>query len=229
MCYRNGITAAIMERRIQTGLSASDIKKTMQENDFADRKWMNAMFLSALNRMVANGTLIKIKDTYTLTEQTIESSKEIIKQTIKTPSKQTIETPLKQIIEPPPNESSKETIKQTIKPSNETINAIKGNLHQTIKNRTSAIVNKGRNQQTMSKQTMNKQTMQEQTMSKRTMNKQTMQEQTMSEQTTHAEQKMNRTTMERTTTMERSKLESMTTNNRATTDKQLSKDSTTEE
>jgi hypothetical protein len=44
MSYSNGITAAIMELRNQTGSSASNIKKTMQENDFADRKWMNAMF-----------------------------------------------------------------------------------------------------------------------------------------------------------------------------------------
>jgi hypothetical protein len=45
MSYRLRITAAIMELKNQTGLSASDIKKTMQAmQEFADRKWMNAMF-----------------------------------------------------------------------------------------------------------------------------------------------------------------------------------------
>ena len=83
-----GINAAIMELRNQTSSSASDIKKIMQEmHDFANRTWINAMFLSALNRGVADGTLIKVKDTYTLTKQTIE-----------TPSKETIEPPSKESV-----------------------------------------------------------------------------------------------------------------------------------
>ena len=82
MSHSNGITAAIRELRNQTGSSSSNIKKTMQENDFADRKWMNAMFLYTLNRMVANGTLIKVKDNYTLIEaETIEHTTEAANET----------------------------------------------------------------------------------------------------------------------------------------------------
>ena len=52
--YSMGIAYAIMELKNQTGLSASNIKKAMQAmQDFADRKWMNAMFLSTLNRIRA--------------------------------------------------------------------------------------------------------------------------------------------------------------------------------
>jgi hypothetical protein len=131
--------------------------------------------------MVANGTLIKVKDTYTLIDaetikQTIKPLKEIIEQTIE-PSKETIEQTIKKTTKKTIN-----SIKQTSKPSNETIKTIKqtiktsnevkhigtgGNLHQTIKNRTSEtkhIVNKGKNQQTMNKRTMHEQPMAEQQM-----------------------------------------------------------------
>ena len=190
MSYRMGITAAIMEIKNQigssnsnikinmAGLSVKDIRKTMLTmKEFFERKWMNAMLLYNLKKMVANGTLIKVKDTYTLIEaETIEQTIKPLNETIK----KTINS-IKQTSKP-----SNETIKTSRKASNETIktsNKVKhigtgGNLHQTIKNRTCEtkhIVNKGRNQQTMNKQTMHKQPMtKQQTMSKRTHAEQTM-------------------------------------------------------
>ena len=98
LSYERAITAAIMELKNQTRLSASDIKKNMTGSsannirktiltmkELPERKWMNAMFLVNLNRMVANGTLIKVKDTYTLIEaETIKHTTEAENETVET-------------------------------------------------------------------------------------------------------------------------------------------------
>ena len=69
LSYKRAITATIMELKSQTGLSDSNIKKNITGSSVSDirktiltmkelpeRKWINAMFLVNLKRMVANGS-----------------------------------------------------------------------------------------------------------------------------------------------------------------------------
>ena len=54
MSYKAGIVAAITELKDRTGSSSIAIKKHMQANLPADKKWMNATFLAALKKAVAD-------------------------------------------------------------------------------------------------------------------------------------------------------------------------------
>ena len=66
MSYKAGIVAAITELKDRTGSSSIAIKKHMQANLSKDKKWMNATFLSALKKMVADGDLVQNKNSYKL-------------------------------------------------------------------------------------------------------------------------------------------------------------------
>ena len=64
MSYKAGIITAITGLKDRTGSSSIAIKKAMQATLPADKKWLNAMFLGALKKMVADGILVKVKDSY---------------------------------------------------------------------------------------------------------------------------------------------------------------------
>ena len=66
MSYKAGIVAAITELKDRTGSSTIAIKKHMQENMAADKKWLNGMFLKALKDGVAAGDFVKVKASYKL-------------------------------------------------------------------------------------------------------------------------------------------------------------------
>jgi histone H1/5 len=66
MSYKTGIKAAIIALKERTGSSSVAIKKHMQDNMPADKKWMNGMFLKALKDGVAAGEFIKVKGSYKL-------------------------------------------------------------------------------------------------------------------------------------------------------------------
>ena len=66
MSYKAGIIAAITELKDRTGSSSIAIKKHMQANLPADKKWLNGMFLNALKKTVADGDLVQIKSSYKL-------------------------------------------------------------------------------------------------------------------------------------------------------------------
>ena len=61
MSYKAGIAAAIAELKDRNGSSMIAIKKYMQANLPADKKWMNAQFLTALKSGVAAGTFLQTK------------------------------------------------------------------------------------------------------------------------------------------------------------------------
>jgi len=65
MSYKAGIFDAISALK-DTGSSSIAIKKHMQTNLPKDKKWMNAMYLKALNKAVANGELTKNKGSFNL-------------------------------------------------------------------------------------------------------------------------------------------------------------------
>ena len=64
MSYKAGIITAITGLKDRTGSSSIAIKKSMQASLPTDKKWLNTMFLGALKKMVADGILLKIKDSY---------------------------------------------------------------------------------------------------------------------------------------------------------------------
>ena len=64
MSYKAGIITAITGLKDRTGSSSIAIKKSMQATLPTNKKWSNAMFLCALKKMVADGILLKIKDSY---------------------------------------------------------------------------------------------------------------------------------------------------------------------
>ena len=64
MSYEAGIITAITELKDRTGSSSIAIKKHMQANLPAVKKWLNATFLSALKKMVADGDLVQLKASY---------------------------------------------------------------------------------------------------------------------------------------------------------------------
>ena len=66
MSYKAGIVAAITELKDRTGSSSIAIKKHMQANLPKDKKWMNATYLAALKKMVADGDLVQNKASYKL-------------------------------------------------------------------------------------------------------------------------------------------------------------------
>ena len=66
MSYAAGIITAITGLKDRTGSSSIAIKKTMQASMPKDKKWMNATFLAALKKMVADGVLIQNKGSYKL-------------------------------------------------------------------------------------------------------------------------------------------------------------------
>ena len=59
MSYKAGIFEAISALKDRTGSSSIAIKKHMQANLPKDKKWMNGMYLKALNKAVADGVLVK--------------------------------------------------------------------------------------------------------------------------------------------------------------------------
>ena len=66
MSYKSGIIGAITELKDRTGSSSIAIKKHMQANLPADKKWMNGTYLNALKKMVADGDLKQVKASYKL-------------------------------------------------------------------------------------------------------------------------------------------------------------------
>ena len=66
MSYAAGIITAISGLKDRTGSSSIAIKKTMQASMPKDKKWMNATFLAALKKMVADGVLVQNKSSYKL-------------------------------------------------------------------------------------------------------------------------------------------------------------------
>ena len=66
MSYKAGIVKAIEELKDRTGSSMISIKKHMQANMPADKKWMNAMFLKALKDGVKSGDFTQVKNSYKL-------------------------------------------------------------------------------------------------------------------------------------------------------------------
>ena len=69
MSYKAGIFAAITALADRTpGSSSIAIKKHMQANLPADKKWMNTMYLNALKKAVADGELVQTKNSYKLSK-----------------------------------------------------------------------------------------------------------------------------------------------------------------
>ena len=66
MSYKEGIIGAITALGDRTGSSSIAIKKHMQANLPADKKWLNGMFLKALKKAVADGDLTQVKSSYKL-------------------------------------------------------------------------------------------------------------------------------------------------------------------
>ena len=66
MSYKAGIIQAITELKDRTGSSSIAIKKHMQANLPADKKWINGMFLKALKDGVAAGDLVQVEDSFKL-------------------------------------------------------------------------------------------------------------------------------------------------------------------
>ena len=70
MSYKAGIFDAISALKDRTGSSSIAIKKHMQANLPKDKKWMNGMYLKALNKAVADGELTKNKGSFKLSAAT---------------------------------------------------------------------------------------------------------------------------------------------------------------
>ena len=66
MTYKTGIIKAIEELKDRSGSSMASIKKHMQANLPADKKWMNTMFLSSLKSGVKSGDLVQVKNSFKL-------------------------------------------------------------------------------------------------------------------------------------------------------------------
>ena len=66
---------AIAELKDRTGSSSIAIKKHMQANMPADKKWMNTAFLKALRDGVTAGDLVQIKGSYKLSASFKENAK----------------------------------------------------------------------------------------------------------------------------------------------------------
>lgn len=64
--YGEGISAAITELNDPAGSSSSAIKKSMQANMPARKKWLNSTFQSTLKKMTADGVLVQAKAAYKL-------------------------------------------------------------------------------------------------------------------------------------------------------------------
>ena len=69
MSYKTGIFAAITELKDLTGFSSIAIKKHMQANLPADKKWMNGIFLITLKKAVVDGDLLQTKASYKLSPE----------------------------------------------------------------------------------------------------------------------------------------------------------------
>ncbi len=61
MSYKAGISAAIADMSDRMGSSMISIKKWMQAKLPADKKWMNAQYLTSLKSGVASGDFIQNK------------------------------------------------------------------------------------------------------------------------------------------------------------------------
>mmetsp|Transcript_42068 Transcript_42068/g.75860 ORF Transcript_42068/g.75860 Transcript_42068/m.75860 type:complete len:299 (-) Transcript_42068:1879-2775(-) len=79
--YKAGIITAITHLNDRTGSSIHGIKKQMQANIPATKKWLNGMFLNALKRMVLKGDLVQIKSSYKLSADLKAKVKESNKKT----------------------------------------------------------------------------------------------------------------------------------------------------
>ena len=69
MSYKAGIFAAITELKDCTGSSSIAIKKHMQANLPADKKWLNGVFLNTLKKAVADGYPVQVKASYKLSPE----------------------------------------------------------------------------------------------------------------------------------------------------------------
>ena len=69
MSYKAGIFAAITALADRTGSSSIAIKKHMQANLPADKKWMNTMYLNALKKAVADGELNQTKNSVFVSDE----------------------------------------------------------------------------------------------------------------------------------------------------------------
>lgn len=75
MSYKAGIVVAITELKDRSGSSMIAIKKFMQDKLPAEKKWQNAVFLSALKSGVASGDFVKVKNSYKLSPEFKASQK----------------------------------------------------------------------------------------------------------------------------------------------------------
>jgi histone H1/5 len=75
MSYKAGIVKAITELKDRTGSSSIAIKKHMQANMPADKKWMNTTFLKALRDGVAAGDFVQVKGSYKLSAKAKSAGK----------------------------------------------------------------------------------------------------------------------------------------------------------
>jgi histone H1/5 len=66
MSYKQGIIDAITELKDRNGSSSIAIKKYMMDHLPADKKWINATFLTALKNGVASGEFLKTKSSFKL-------------------------------------------------------------------------------------------------------------------------------------------------------------------
>lgn len=67
MSYKAGIADAITELKDRNGSSMIAIKKFMQAKMPADKKWMNATFLSSIKAGVASGDFVQNKVSFSIT------------------------------------------------------------------------------------------------------------------------------------------------------------------
>jgi hypothetical protein len=73
MSYQADIITAITMLKERNGSCIIAIKKTVQASWNSESKWINAMFLATLKKMVTNGILIKNKSRYKLGSNTKKS------------------------------------------------------------------------------------------------------------------------------------------------------------
>jgi len=87
--YKEGIIKAIKELGDRSGSSMIAIRKLMQANFPADKKWMNTMYLAALKTGVKNGDFIQNKASYKLSSEFKKKEADALKPKKKQASKKT--------------------------------------------------------------------------------------------------------------------------------------------
>ena len=87
MSYKAGIFSAVTELKDRTGSSSIAIKKHMQANLPADKKWMNGIFLNTLKKAVVDGDLLQTKASYKLSPEYRKKAAAALKPKVKAPKK----------------------------------------------------------------------------------------------------------------------------------------------